>query len=250
MTSKKPDGDAQILYTGVPTAKVELTKVTNLEALHALLDVQVSSKLKYPSFNLTGAARFVSDAKATTSSYTMVYSAGVRGKNATLKDPVLSRDALEIMASLDDEKIRTLCGDHYVAQVELGAQLLIKVRFDFANADAKSEFEAKIRFENLNLFEVVDRARVLSENAKRNAIINISALQVGGSVEKLLGILDGTPEPGQPKNYAVLECAIDNTNSCIKTLNSFLDYASNTTTGFASQLKNLNYDTSAPGGAA
>ncbi len=250
VTSEKPDGQVQLMYSGAPTAKIEMSKITNWEDLHALLDVQVSGKLKYPSFNLSGAARFISDAKGTTSSYSMIYSAGIRGKNAVLKDPVLSKTALEVKATLDNEKIREMCGDQYISQVELGAQLLIQVRFDFANAQAKSEFDAKINFEYLNLFEVEGAATVLSENAKKNSSISVSVLQIGGEVEKMLRVLGSTPQPEGAKNYAILQCDIENSKACLESLSTMLDYASNPTTGFASQMQNLTYDINSPGGAA
>lgn len=246
VTSGAAESPVKVEYVGAPTSQFDLKRVDSFSSLKALLDVQVSGKLRYPSFSVSGAARFISDAQGTESSQSLVFTSFVRGKNALISDPVLSKDGVKAKALEDKDDTAKLCGDTFVSQVELGAQLFIMARFDFGNAAAKSEFDAKIGFDYLNIFEVEGAAKVLSENAKRNAIITVSAFQMGGNVERIFEILAAR----EGSNYAVMQCSIEKADACLATLNKFIDYASNPTTGFASQLKSLTYDTSTPGGAA
>jgi tRNA threonylcarbamoyladenosine modification (KEOPS) complex Pcc1 subunit len=245
--AESSSADVRVRYTGAPTATLQLDHTLSHEELKNLLDVQVSGKLAMEGLNVKSAARFASEAASTDLSTALVFANKIGGRYAVLNQPRLTASAKAVGLTNDDEKIRAECGDQFVEQAELGAELFVSMRFDFSDKDVKSNFEAEIDLDFVNIFQVSGAAKVAMEKYKNNVGITISALQIGGDPTALSRIF--LDPAGDTSN--VLRCSIDNIDSCIKTMESVIGYASSTRPGnFPDQLKNLKFDDTSPTGAA
>lgn len=241
-TSKCVETPAAIRYAGSPSAKLSIEKNKTLEELNNLLDVQVSGKLMLTGFNISAAARFASEAASTDLSTSMVILDEVRGRYALIEEPRLTPSVLDTVSTWSPELIRAQCGDSFVDQVELGANLYVSVRFDFANRDVKSDFDANIKLDFVSLFEVEGAAKVAFEKFKDQVTVTITATQVGGKAERLTNILGP-----QGQGIHLMKCGIANQQDCEQALDSILRYARD---DFATQLAELSYDPTVTGGAA
>lgn len=237
----------RIKYAGAPTASVSFDRSLSYEQLKNLLDVQVSGKLMIEGLSVRAAARFASEAASSDLSTSLVFANKIGGLYAILNQPGLSPAAKLAGASLDSARIRSQCGDHFISQVELGAQLLVSMRFDFANKEAKSNFEAEIDLDFVSLFQVSGAAKVAMEKYKNTVGVTVSALQIGGDVSKLSQIFSDASGDSKP----LLRCSLDNVDACIKVMENVVAYASSPSAGsFPSQLQNLQFDDTSPTGAA
>jgi|GEM_PF-6473402 hypothetical protein len=236
-----------VRYAGAPTATLRLDRTLNYEELKNLLDVQVSGKLLMEGINVKSSARFASEAASTDLSTSLVFLNKIGGRYAILNQPNLTTSARQVGLTGDPEKIRAQCGDQFVEQIELGAELFVSMRFDFSNKDVKSNFEAEIDLDFVNIFQVSGAAKVALEKYKNNVGVTISALQIGGDPTALSRIF--LDRAGDSSN--VLRCSIDNVEACVKAMESVIAYASSTKPGnFPDQLKNLTFDDTQAKGSA
>jgi hypothetical protein len=241
------NGKDSVRYSGAPTANLSLDRSLSAEELKNILDIEASGKLMMTGMNTSGAGRFASEAAASDLSTSLVFANKISGLYAVLNEPELTDAARVVGLTNDAAQIRSQCGDHYVEQVELGAELLVSMRFDFSNRDVKSNFEAEIDLDFVNIFQVSGAAKVAMTNYKNSVGVTISALQVGGDVTALGRIFQGDGSSGSQ----VMRCSIDNIDACIKTMENVVTYASSSDPGnFSSQLKNLQFDDTSSFGAA
>lgn len=234
---------ATVEYSGTQTATVRLDKRLTYDQLKSLLEVEVKGKLKFGTFNTSGGSKFISDAASTDLSESVIFATNIRGKTAIFNDVVLSPLGEKMAKTNEAQAIRNTCGDQYVYGAELGSQLLVNVKFEFANRRVKADFNANIKFNMVDLFSVEGRAKVFSEKFKKHVSITISAVQVGGNVAKLTRIFGNAGESGVP----VMQCSLKRPEECQKAMEAIIAYARG---DYADQLRNLSYDPKEPQGAA
>lgn len=235
--------NAKVEYGGTQTATVRLDKRLSYDQLKSLLEVEVKGKLKFGTFNTSGGSKFISDAASTYLSESVIFATNIRGKTAIFNDVVLSPLGEKMAKTNDASLIRRTCGDEYVYGVELGSQLLVNVKFEFANRRVKADFNANIKFDMVDLFSVEGRAKVFSEKFKKHVSISISAVQIGGNVGELTRIFGNPQDGGVP----IIQCSLKMPVECQKAMGAIIAYARGS---YAEQLKNLSYDPTAPNGAA
>ncbi len=241
-TSKCAMSRTPIRYAGTPTSSLTFNRDLTYEQMKTKFGLQVSGKAMLPTFNLSGGSRFAIDAASTDLSSSLVINYDVRGRQAILEEPELTPNVRSTVSTWDPQIIRAQCGDAFVDSVELGARLLVSVRFDFSNADLKTDFDANIKLDFVSLFEVEGAAQVAFEKFKDQVTVTITATQIGGSVAKLTNILGATGT-----DTHVIKCGLANRDACESALQSILKYARD---DFSAQLENLDYNPNAPGGAA
>ena len=242
------NSEPQIYYGGAQRSEIRFDRRMTAEELATALDVQVSGKLNLSTFNVSGAAHFVTEAASSELSDSVIFSYQVRGKNALVRHTRLTQQTRDQIVGRGTAEIRKSCGDSFISEVELGAQLFLAARFDYANAEAKSKFEAQIDFSYMNLFEVSGAASTALDQLKSNVSVTFSALQIGGNVEQLSSVLGSS---GGEDGIPILRCALDNRQACLETFEKMIRYASSEGEGgFIDQVRNLSYEPGSSGGAA
>ena len=242
------NAEADIYYGGAQRSEIRFDRRMTAEELATALDVQVSGKLQLSTYNVSGAAHFLTEAASSELSDSVIFSYQVRGKNALVRRTRLTDHTREQIVGRGTTEIRKSCGDAFISEVELGAQLFLAARFDYANAEAKSEFEAQIDFSYMNLFEVSGAASTALDQLKSNVSVTFSALQIGGNVEQLGRVLGTAPNS---EGIPILRCSLENRQACLETFEKMIRYASREGSGgFIDQIKDLAYEPGSTGGAA
>lgn len=242
------NADQEVYYAGTQSSTIFFDRSMTEDQLETELDVNVSGKLKLPIFNIKGASKFLTNAKATDLSQTLVFSNIIRGKSALIRNTALTATGTKIAQKADNEQyVRANCGDGFVSEIELGAKLFIGVKFEFSSREAKSSFEAKIDVDYLKIFEVKGAAKTSLDQFKKQLKIKIFLFQQGGQPQLASDILNDSGGNGS----SIITCSIENRKACVKALENLVQYISgDEPTSFKNQVKDFVYDPTSPGGPA
>jgi hypothetical protein len=117
-----------------------------------------------------------------------------------------------------------ICGDSYVGSAKMTGGLLVDVSIKFKNSKARESFEAEISGEikkpTMSL-GVSAALKLANENTNGTAEINISALQLGGSMLAVGGII----KKGDNGKYPIAQCGgAGGDSSCGDIMTGILDY--------------------------
>lgn len=123
------------------------------------------------------------------------------------------------------------CGDMYVDEIVKGAKLFFSIRVDFSSLEAKQSFEAEFQLTG-PVYSANASLKKASKEFSQDAQITITAYQIGGDVSKLTAVF-GNSDTSALK---FVHCSLGDFESCASVIQSAIAYASNTQTGFPSQL--------------
>lgn len=215
-------------YSGAPTSTIGLTQILSQSELSDSLGFSAGTKFRYGLVSVSAAAKFMSSSQSTSYSLSTVYEATYHFKNEILTKPEMSEIGKKVMEN--DERWLETCGDHYVWQRELGAKIYFSIRIDFSSEADKKYFEANFSLAApmLSIASSLEKAK---ERLSKKTTVNVSAIQVGGSVEKLSQIFGNSDD-----RMAFVDCSIGKFENCHKVLKSALDYATDTQNGFPAQI--------------
>lgn len=129
------------------------------------------------------------------------------------------------LSSKDEEKKQFFdtCGDSYIGSAKMTGSLLVDVSITFKNSAARETFDAAVKGEirkpgmSLGVSAALEMTK---ENANSHVEIKISAIQLGG---RMLG-LTGMIKADENGNYAVSECGGLKGPSCADIMKSILKY--------------------------
>jgi hypothetical protein len=129
------------------------------------------------------------------------------------------------------ERWNTTCGDFYVDELVTGAKLFISIRIDFSSSQQKQDFQAHFSIAG-PLYSANADMKTASDQFSKDSKVTVSAYQLGGDVSKITGVFGNDED--RIKLYT--QCTLGNFSSCSSVLQNALIYATNTATGFPSQL--------------
>lgn len=243
------NADSQVYYAGSQQSEIQFSRSLTEQELETMLNVDVSGKLKLPVFSVDAAANFISEAKSTELSESMVFAYTIKGKTAVLRNTKLTTSGQTLADRGEVDKIRASCGDEFVSKIDLGSRLLVGIKFEFLNKEAISNFKGNINVKYMDLFEVEGAAETALNQFSDSINIKIFAFQQGGKPEKLAEILNGSGEGDNRSSFVT--CSVDNRADCLSSLQRVLDYMSgNDEFSFKNQISDFSYNPSIPGGAA
>lgn len=244
VTNAEPD----VYYSGVQSSTLNFERSMTEQELDSALDVDVSGKLKLPVFQIKGASKFHTTAKASDLSETLVFSHIIRGKHALIRNTAITEAGKKVAAKAENQDyVRDKCGDSFVSEIELGAKLFIGVKFEFSSREAKSAFEANVDVDYLQIFSVSGAAKTALEQFKNQVRVKIFLYQQGGKPQLASDILND----GEGKGSSIITCSIANRKACLKALENLVQYiSSDSPNSFKNQVKEFIYDPTQPGGPA
>ncbi len=123
------------------------------------------------------------------------------------------------------------CGDQYVNEIIRGAKLFFSIRIDFSSQETKQAFDSKFSISG-SFGDASATLKQASAEFSKNTKVTISGYQIGGNVERITALFPQT-ENGM-KGFT--QCTMGDFEKCADVLAKALDYASNVSTGFPSQL--------------
>jgi hypothetical protein len=131
--------------------------------------------------------------------------------------------------NLDAATRRATCGDEFIAQADVGSELLISAGFHFTDASELERFVKKVTVKAL--FGLIKSSHEWTEETSsfsQSGYLKIDALQTGGSPSQLAAILG---------NSNTTLCRFDNVDACRAILVSLFQYAGSPS-GFGAQFSN------------
>ena len=224
-----------LVYSGKRKIDLRFERIRDLKRLRTILGLEVGAEISLEILKATGATKFYLDSQNNYIRENFVYSFGIGGVYARLKN-VHVPEEIKLLA---DNKNR--CGTHFIHGVELGANLLVNVSFDFSDSSLKTKFNSEVDVELLELFEGYGQGNVDYDQYKGMIKITVSAHQVGGINSNVASVL--ATENGD----SFISCDISNLEPCKKALRSIIRFASTT---FIDDIGTLSYNPKAASTAA
>jgi len=240
----RPCVEGKVVYSGTSSSSLSLDRSLRYDELLARLGLSLSGRASFAVIDVSGSTKFAINSARTKYKDALIFSVELKGKNAMLSDITLNKRGQDIAKSANIKKVRATCGDEFVEQIELGGKLFISVTFEFANSELKTQFHSQAKFALASLFEIEGKINTALEQFQDNVTISISALQIGGSVDRLSEILSSK---GQDGNLFIFRCSLENRTDCSKALNRMLVYASE---DFPTQFRKMHYLAGKAEGAA
>lgn len=231
------------VQTGQPRANIDFSQSLSRDQLAKELGFDAGGKMRYGAADISAAAKFLKASTSNSFSITMVYSGDYRFKNRFLKDPSLS--TLGQSVHVDTEKFRQTCGDEFVEQIVEGAKLFFSIRIDFSSREEKDTFESSFSYKS-SMAEAHAAIKNMRRNFSQSNSVTVSAFQMGGNVDQITGIFQGTSGTDN-QSLGFVQCTLGDFAKCDNVLANALAYATDRTNGFPSQLKkNVNEVNSGP----
>lgn len=212
---------------GLSLGSFDLQYSLSEEATSSQLGISAGGKARFGAVKTSANANFLRNSRASKYSSSAVWISQYSLGSMTLDDPVIAQIAAPLVKS--NERWAATCGDEYVSEVIYGARLFFSVRVDFASDEQKRAFDASFSLAG-PMYSATASLRQASETLSSGAVVTIAGLQMGGDASKLTQVF------GAAGGENVTRCSMGNFENCAAILDNAISYATNTTTGFPSQL--------------
>ena len=221
---------AKYVYSGSNSSILSYIRDYNYDQLLDEVSMGIFAKLNLFGLIKAKASGDITSEMATTDdSSAFLYKIDIVGKSAVLKNPTLNANGLSAYLRHDPLAFRKTCGDQYVEQVQLGAQMFLGVKYFFTSKEDKEKLKVQMK---VSLFwGLIKFTKTWTKEEKsllKNVRVNVDAYQVGGDPDKLEAI---------KKTLERTSCAGDDMVKCGEALDKLLDYAANV---FPKQLNGMN----------
>lgn len=218
---------------GVASASLSLDQSMSQKQAESDLGFSIGGRARYGVVEGSASANFLSRSVSNDFSIAAIYSATYSFQTEKLSAPALSDIGRRV--SGNPERWRTTCGSGYISEVKKGAKFFFSIKIDFKSREEKQAFSAKFDVSGPAAGVNGSLQRASAEFSKRTKV-TVSVLQVGGDVDKVSGIF-GNAAAGRA-DY--VECTLGAFEACSRVLQTALTYATDTATGFPSQLTSSN----------
>ncbi len=175
----------------------------------------------------------------TEDSSAFIVKSDIVGKSVVLKQPTLTPIGLSAYQTKDPIHFREICGDQFVEQVQLGAQLFIGVKYYFTSKEDKEKLQVQLK--GSALWGLIKFSKTWSKEERellKNVRVKINSYQIGGDSKKL-ELLKNSIEKDS--------CSAEDIEKCAASLDLLMDYA---TKDFPGQLNAMNISSESNSGPA
>ncbi len=221
--------DGTMIQTGKPTGNFDLQQSISESDASKLLGFEFGGRYRYGVVNASAEASFFKNSKSSSLSVNSIWRSEYVLPTKKLTKPVLS--TVGKMVRSNDKRWNETCGNEYVDEIKLGAQLFFSVNITFTSTEQAEEFKAKFSVSG-PMFGVEASLATASRQFSRNSTITIRAIQIGGDVSKITALL---PQNASGASTYV-QCTLGDFVKCSKFMAKALDYATNISNGFPSQI--------------
>ena len=229
-------------YLGIQSATLDFLYDYNSEQLAKETNVSISGNISILEGALSGSAsgeysqKLASDEQTTT----IIYKYNIYGKSIVGNDFMLTDLGQSAYERKDPVYLRKTCGDEYLEQINLTAQLYIAAKIYFSNKDTKEKLNAQVKGQAL--WGAIKKTKTWSKDDAqivKNTWVKIDAYQVGGNPSILQELLK-TNSAG---------CNLSETENCAKLLDLLIEYAAGDK-GLSAQLDDMTYSSTKNSGLA
>ncbi len=227
-----------LVPTGAATAGFTFDTVLSQSDTARSLGLEIGGRARFSAVQLSAEAKFLKQSVSSRYSLSAVWQSEYKLPTDKLTGETLSPIGTSVRA--DDDKWRITCGDEYVSEITRGARLYFSIRVEFSSDEQKSEFETKFSLTGA-LYSANASLSQASRQLSKDVHVVVTAYQIGGDVSKVTGIFGASPTATDQ----YVECTLGSYDKCASVIQAALKYASDTQSGFPSQLA----PGAAPGGS-
>lgn len=160
-----------------------------------------------------------------------IYNFRILGKSAVIDGRKFNQKGISAFQTKDLTQFREQCGDQFVEQVKLGAQLFVGLKYTFASKETKEKIMLTLKgslFWGLIKFSKTwtKEFRQLMQNVR----VTVEAFQIGGDPSQLEAL---------KKDINQGSCAGDEAEKCSDAIDRLLEYGRS---GFTSQVNDMKLE--------
>ena len=217
-----------------PQAGLNFSSTASNEQVSRSLNLGLSvTGLDLYGFTLGAGASFAASTKNTdyTYNFTYLYTYSTKADlTTTFGNENLSSSGQKALTAGESAFFQT-CGDSFVSNLDAGAVVAVNVSITFKTKEQAAEFSSSASV-GYGLVNIVPALSAKGSKISSDAAITVSALQNGGTPNKLTDIFGKTPEG----SYNVNACSVASPAACQALVDSIITYSST----LGSQVKDAN----------
>jgi hypothetical protein len=215
--------------SGISIARFDLTQALSEKEASKLLGLEAGGRARFGAVEASAFAKFLKNSVSTSQSTSAIWMSEYVLPRVRLLEPQLNEIGKGVQ--LKDDRFSETCGDEYVAEIAYGARLFFSIRIEFASKEEKERFEAKFSISG-PLAGLNGSMEQATREFSRDTKVTFSAIQIGGDVNKVTGVLGQTAV----EQDQFVKCTLGGFEMCAHVVASAVRYASDLENGFPSQL--------------
>lgn len=223
--------NSNVVHIGEAHSSFSFQENLSEKQLQSQLGFSAGAKVSYGVMDYSASASFLKNAMSTGLSVAASWESDYLFPADSLQVSFSDRNATG-NAVFSNGNWPETCGDQFVKEITRGARLFFSINIEFKSAEEKKAFQGKFSVSG-PLAEVTGSLQDASKEFSRNTKVTVAAYQVGGDVSKITDIFAQT-EDGRS---GFVQCQLGKFEDCSKVISHALKYATDTTSGFPSQLK-------------
>lgn len=225
------------VFEGSPEASVAYTSSISEQQLASELGISAGGKARLGVTQVSASASFYNASHSDAFSISAIYTGSYFFKNRIFKSPLIKAELVPYVDNLNIDKWREACGDEFIVQQSLGAKLYFSIRIDFLNEQERNAFAANFSFDAPFVSANASVSHAMSGMSRRTKV-TINVLQIGGRVERVTEIFQGqqSGQGGTSQAFGFVQCSSGKLDKCSQVLEQAISYATDTRTGFPSQI--------------
>lgn len=229
-----------------PSGSLRFEEQQGLSGLENDLGVNVSGEYGAGRFSASLAADFANASKnnayTTNIIYLYKYATTAKFKPNALGQGLSSlTPTAAILAQDAPAEFRAMCGDTYIAQMDAGSVLAVRLQLSFNSHQDQEKLDVSA-MAKFGLGSIATKIQQAATSQNVHVSFSLSALQLGGQPEKLNELFGNQGPSG---NYPFLDCgSVNGSNeaACNQMMNSIVTYAQTMETQLHNSNGELNND--------
>lgn len=232
--------DGNVIYEGKQESNFGLSSTISQKSLSDELGFSAGFKVKTGVTTHKGSAKFLKSTMESGYSISSTFYSNYSFKDAYLENPTLTPMAQGLLNN--PERFKTTCGDHFIQRRSRGAKLFYNIKIEFSSKKSKDVFQANYNF-NGSFASAYAKLKKNKSKFSKKTSVKFSAIQIGGDISKLTGLISNGETSNEAKStYAFVDCSFGDFSKCDEVMKAALDYATDNTSGFPSQIAVDNND--------
>jgi Vitelline membrane outer layer protein I (VOMI) len=189
----------------------DLTALGNSTTTSNQLSLDVGGKAEFGIVSGSASAKIVQDSLSSATSSTIVFH-----QQSIVRTDSVDWQRSRFLTAATDPTFFAKCGDEVLSDVNLGADVFVALRADFANEQGKTSFEASLGASVVDLWSAETKLANVSSTTKSHMKLTVRGFQRGGDSSRITGALGaGLAKP----------CTGENMQACFDAVNSVVSYA-------------------------
>ncbi|MEZ0605694.1 hypothetical protein ACAX43_26525 [Paraburkholderia sp. IW21] len=218
-----------LVPAGTATSSFSFQNSLSQSEAQSQLGIEVGGRAQFGAVSTSAAAKFAQSSTSSQYSISSIWLSDYELPTDRFLYSGLTAAGKSVQSSAG--QWTATCGDEYVSEITRGAKLFFSIRIDFNSLEQKQSFQTEFSIAG-PLYSVNATMAQASRQFSRDTKVKISAFQIGGDVSKITRIFD----PSSNGSESFVQCTLGDLSKCAAVIQSALNYATDTSKGFPSQI--------------